>query len=135
MPNRPRRHRDWGLHNTRKTAFHAAVNYYCRQLGIVAYNSAIPLAYADRDTLEVIPPEYGYGYGDEDVEPLESPSAEPEAAPAASPSIPPPGREREKTTWLGFQPPPEDGIPNGMRRRRAKSKKAMFRTFGGADGF
>ena len=55
MPNRPRRHRDWGLHNTRKTAFHAAVNYYCRQLGIVAYNSAIPVAYANPDTLEVNP--------------------------------------------------------------------------------
>ncbi|KAG6378412.1 Mechanosensitive ion channel-domain-containing protein [Boletus reticuloceps] len=27
---------DWGLRNARRTAFHAAVQYYCRQLGITA---------------------------------------------------------------------------------------------------
>ena len=39
-------------------------------------------------------------------------------------------REKDKTVWLGFQPPREDGIPNGMRKRRARSKRAMMRTFG-----
>ncbi|KAI0722160.1 Mechanosensitive ion channel-domain-containing protein [Cerioporus squamosus] len=111
---------DWNLRLQRKTAFHAAVNYYSRQLGIVAYNSAIPLAYANPETLEVVPPDATPA--DEDVEAPESPAPEPVD-------------KRERSNWLGFQPPPEDGIPSGMRRRKAKSKKAMYRTFGGADGF
>ena len=114
---------DWGLHLVRKTAFHAAVNYYCRQLGIVAYNSAIPVAYANPDTLEVNPA---------DVTPLEEDGDGGEVPESPAPE---PVDRRERGNWLGFQPPPEDGIPSGMRRRKAKSKKAMFRTFGGADGF
>ncbi|ETW84480.1 Mechanosensitive ion channel [Heterobasidion irregulare TC 32-1] len=41
---------DWGLRQARKTAFHAATQYYCRQLGIVAFEAALPVAWAhDRD--------------------------------------------------------------------------------------
>ena len=46
--------RDWGLHNVRRTAFHAAVNYYSRQLGITLCNAPVPLAWADRETGELI---------------------------------------------------------------------------------
>ncbi|TBU44799.1 Mechanosensitive ion channel-domain-containing protein [Dichomitus squalens] len=116
---------DWGLHNARKTAFHAAVNYYCRQLGIVAYEPALPLAYANADTLEIaVGPEATSAEQDEDGELAEG-------DPPASPADP----ADRKAAVLGFTPPREDGIPSGMRRRRAKSRKAMFRTFGGADGF
>ncbi|TFK29334.1 hypothetical protein FA15DRAFT_664267 [Coprinopsis marcescibilis] len=41
---------DWGLRNARKTAFHAAVQYYCRKLGIVGYESLLPVVYAEPDT-------------------------------------------------------------------------------------
>ncbi len=109
---------DWNLRLQRKTAFHAAVNYYSRQLGLVAYNSTIPVAYANPETLEVAP----MTPGDEDGDMPDSPAPEPVD-------------RKERSNWMGFQPPPEDGIPSGMRRRKAKSKKAMFRTFGGADGF
>ena len=85
----------------------------------------------DRDTLEVYA-----NPQDEDAQPLESPG--PEAAERERAPFPEPTRERgekgEKTVWLGFHPPREDGIPNGMRPRKAKSKKAMYRAFGGADG-
>ncbi len=107
--------RDWGLRNARRTAFHAAVNYYCRQLGIMSYNSPIPVAFTDEDTLA-----FTATPADEDVEPPESPMA-PEHA----------DRKESKRVVLGFQAPPEDGIPSGMRPRRSKrSKKAMLSTFG-----
>lgn len=110
--------RDWGLHNTRKTAFCAAVNYYCRRLGIVAYNSPIPLAYVHPETLEVVAgPDTAI---DDDAE----------AADADVPPSPSPDPDRKPTTVLGFTPPREDGIPNGMRPRKAKSRKAMARAFG-----
>ncbi|KAI9001298.1 Mechanosensitive ion channel-domain-containing protein [Trametes punicea] len=115
---------DWGLKLARKTAFCAAVNYYCRHLGIVTYNSPMPIAIADPDTGEMLMPDID-GYtagGEEDVEPLESPVAPGEPGDRRE-------REREKTTWLGFQPP-EDNIRSGLRRRKRKSKKAILRTFG-----
>ena len=122
---------DWGLHLVRKTAFHAAVNYYCRQLGIVSYNAPIPLAYANPDTLEVVDPALPYdedGAGAVEVEPPTTPDAA-TAGPGAGAAA------EKRTALLGFTPPREDGIPSGMRPRKAKSRKAMFRTFGGADGF
>ncbi|KAI1789003.1 Mechanosensitive ion channel-domain-containing protein [Ganoderma leucocontextum] len=110
---------DWGLHNTRKTAFHAAVNYYCRQLGIVAYNTPIPLAYAHPDTLEIVAGPDAVTAGADD-----------EAEPPDADAPPSPDPERKAATVLGFTPPREDGIPSGMRPRKAKSRKAMARAFG-----
>ena len=104
----------------RKTAFHAAVNYYCRQLGIVLYNTPIPLAFADRDTHEIITP------GDEEVEPPESPLPPDRKDDGSSVHH----KEKDRSTMLGFLPPREDGIPSGMRPRKAKSRKAMNRQFG-----
>ena len=99
------------------------MNYYCRQLGIVAYEPALPLAYANADTLEIA------------VGP-ETTAADDEGEPAEGEAPPSPADPSEKkAAVLGFTPPREDGIPSGMRPRKAKSRKAMFRTFGGADGF
>ncbi len=116
----PHLRRDWGLHNTRKTAFHAAVNYYCRQLGIVAYNTPIPLAYVHPETLEIVAGPDTVTAGDDDAEPAD----------ADVPPSPGPDTDRKPVTVLGFTPPREDGIPSGMRPRKAKSKKAMARAFG-----
>ena len=95
------------------------MNYYCRQLGVTLYNSPVPLAWADRETGELLAPA-----GDEEAD---APAEEP------SPAMEPVDK-KEKTVWLGFQPPPEDGFSSGLRRRKPKSKKAILRTFG-ADGF
>ncbi|KDR83508.1 hypothetical protein GALMADRAFT_55000 [Galerina marginata CBS 339.88] len=46
---------DWGLRNARKTAFHAATQYYCRQLGIVGYEAPMPIVYANSSTLTYQP--------------------------------------------------------------------------------
>lgn len=52
------------MKNARRTAFHAAVQYYCRQLGITAYESALPLVYLDSvaqlDTPAVSETEHGF---------------------------------------------------------------------------
>ncbi|KAJ7720995.1 hypothetical protein B0H16DRAFT_1791989 [Mycena metata] len=37
---RDRTRQDWGLRSARKTVFHAAVQHYCRELGIVRYVAA-----------------------------------------------------------------------------------------------
>ncbi|KAI0663140.1 Mechanosensitive ion channel-domain-containing protein [Cubamyces menziesii] len=126
---------DWGLKNARKTAFCAAVNYYCRQLGITSYKSPLPVAFADQDTGEVLMPDvdaYAPGADDDVDAPLDDPTPSPTTGPVDG------GKStrdpKEKTVWLGFQPPPEDGFSSGLRRRKPKSKKAILRTFG-ADGF
>jgi len=46
---------DWGLRNARKTAFHAAVQYYSRQLGIVGYEAPLPIVWADPKTMRYRP--------------------------------------------------------------------------------
>ncbi|KAI0028303.1 Mechanosensitive ion channel-domain-containing protein, partial [Vararia minispora EC-137] len=38
---------DWGLRNSRRTAFQAAVQHYCLQLGIKAYKPSIPIRWVD----------------------------------------------------------------------------------------
>ncbi|CAK5275829.1 unnamed protein product [Mycena citricolor] len=38
---------DWSLRNARKTAFHAAVQHYCRELGIDCYQAPQPVIWGD----------------------------------------------------------------------------------------
>ncbi|KAJ7781634.1 Mechanosensitive ion channel-domain-containing protein [Mycena metata] len=45
---------DWGLRSARKTAFHAAVQHYSRELGIVCYASPQPIVWGDPN-LELLP--------------------------------------------------------------------------------
>ena len=54
---RCRNWQDWGLRNARKTAFHAAVQYYCRQLDIKGYEAPLPIVYANPDTMKYQPPQ------------------------------------------------------------------------------
>lgn len=118
---------DWGLRNARKTAFHAAVNYFCRQLGIVAFESPMPIAYADQDTLDWAPGSptpYDEEYGSE-----EPPLPQPHMPAAGGVSA----GEKQKMTWMGFAPPSDRPIPGALRARKSKSRKAMLRTMG-ADG-
>ena len=88
---------DRGLHLVRKGPCHAAINYYCRQFGIVAY--------ANPGTLDVNPAI---------VTPLEE-YADAGEVPEAD--------RRERGNWLGFQPPLEDGIPSRMCRPRRRARR------------
>ncbi|KAJ6627437.1 hypothetical protein B0H10DRAFT_1779807 [Mycena sp. CBHHK59/15] len=56
---------DWGLRSARKTAFHAAVQHYCRELGIVCYNSPQPIVYGDPSVTASQPPAAGPDGGNE----------------------------------------------------------------------
>ncbi|KAH8106287.1 Mechanosensitive ion channel-domain-containing protein [Cristinia sonorae] len=117
---------DWGLRQARKTAFHAAVNYFCRQLGIVAYQSPMPITFADQDTLEWAPGS-PTPYDDEyERDESEFPLPQPTMHGAV-------GQTGQKTVWLGFMPPSDKPIPGALRARKSKSRKAMLRTLG-ADG-
>lgn len=121
---------DWGLRCARKTAFHAAVQYYCRELGIIAYEAPIPVEWADTETLRYDP--------DEDVfnEP-QSPgvgsmhSNEFETGPATDPN---PMRKPSTVSVqnvLGFKAPSDKkGTAELTRARKSKSRKNALRSMG-----
>ncbi|KAI6047029.1 Mechanosensitive ion channel-domain-containing protein [Pisolithus marmoratus] len=98
---------DWGLTCARRTAFHAAVQYYCRQLGIVCFESPMPIEFADADT-QLFTPAAGA-----EAE-LEDALGEDDGAPR---------------NLLGFTPPHSTG--SQLRARKSRGRKAAMRT---ADG-
>ena len=104
---------DWALRGTRKTAFHAAVQYYCHQLGIIGYEAPLPVVYADPDT--------------KTYKPTTSPNKNDLSPPISDPT-PPHTRRRgmaqDKTPVLGFLPPPADHSSHLMRARKTKKRKA-----------
>jgi len=104
---------DWGLRLTRKTAFHAAVQYYCRQLGITFHESTIPVVYADRDTQQYEP---SLQFNDAASNP--SPYGV-SSSNVDLPSLVP----VQKMSLLGFQPPSSQ---TSLRARKSKSRKAAL---------
>ncbi|KAF9036045.1 hypothetical protein BDZ89DRAFT_1061875 [Hymenopellis radicata] len=107
---------DWGLRCARKTAFHAAVQFYCRQLGIVGYESPMPIVYGDAETMTFVPPSPGLddgGMGEE--------AAASREHLATAPMKP----------TLGFLPPVATRPGVNIRQRKSKSRKAILR---GMDG-
>jgi hypothetical protein len=99
---------DWGLRGTRKTAFHAACQYYCRQLGIIGYESPLPVVYADPET--------------KTYKPTTSPDKEDsESNPTHTRHR---GMAQDKMPVLGFLPPPADRSAHLTRARKTKKKKA-----------
>ena len=107
---------DWGLHNLRRTAFHAAVHYYCRELGIVGYEATMPIVYADPVT---------HTYSPEAATDVLSPAP---ASPTPSLSR----RDAEETErqakemkpLLGFLPPIHDRSSHLTRARKSRNRKA-----------
>ncbi|KAL0574763.1 hypothetical protein V5O48_007190 [Marasmius crinis-equi] len=135
---------DWGLRNARKTAFHAAVNYYCRQLGISGHAAPLPVVWGDDESGTYVPPspsmsgspylpsesrddisivvEGGSEADLDDDNKLGGPRAtlNPPASPLArTPSSP----------SLGFKAP--EGMAAQLRARKSKGRKAIMR---GMDG-
>ncbi|KAI0091770.1 Mechanosensitive ion channel-domain-containing protein [Irpex rosettiformis] len=119
---------DWGLHNARRTTFHAAVNYYCRQLGISNYSPVQPVQWTKSHELS--------NYRD-DEEYMDTSFDMDELSPMPShqqlPNNQAPKKEACVSASLGFHPPPDKPVP-GMRARKSKlGKKAVVRSVG-ADG-
>lgn len=108
---------DWGLRNTRKTAFYAAANYYCRQLGIHCVKSTMPVVFVGAtDSQGEMPmsPTSAVTGENEDVAPLEAAEA------------------KELNPMLGFLPPPEKRTAL-LRVRKRKGRKDAFKA-SGAEG-
>ncbi|KAI6128463.1 Mechanosensitive ion channel-domain-containing protein [Pisolithus croceorrhizus] len=98
---------DWGLTCARRTAFCAAVQHYCRQLGIVCFESPMPIEVADADTQLFTPaPEAEVVFEDA--------SGEGDGAPR---------------NLLGFTPPHPAG--SHLRARKSRGRKAAMRTVDG----
>lgn len=95
--------------NAQRTAFHAAVQYYCRQLGITAYESPIPLVYLDSNTQ------------------LDAPAIS-ETERRSQEHLR--GGEGCAKSFLGFTPPDQRGLPL-LRARKSKSRKAVLRGMNG----
>ena len=100
---------DWGERWNRRTAFHAALVHYTKEIGITFVNSAQPVQYWQEDLDNPVA-------GDDDVEDLDdmrSPLSPAEGANEIPAPLPPP------QPLMGFVPP--EG--SKMRRRKAYSKK------------
>ncbi|KZS97573.1 hypothetical protein SISNIDRAFT_405172 [Sistotremastrum niveocremeum HHB9708] len=111
---------DWGLRNARKTAFHAAVNYYCRQLGITCYNSTQPVSLVDSLNFQTTA---NLARAEDDQYAIASPTT----------TEMPPHSAKDMKPSLGFLPPPERRS-NLTRARKSKGKKGILRTMDGGDG-
>ncbi|KAA1466007.1 hypothetical protein DENSPDRAFT_766710 [Dentipellis sp. KUC8613] len=149
---------DWGLRNARRTAFHAAVQYYCRQLGIVAHEAPMPIVWADERTgtydaspasehIDLLPPSpaasqrshvtahsrLSQSFLPGDVSDF-SQTVDKQPGQAAAPTATEgaAGKPPAKRNWLGFVPPEGQGGTE-MRARKSVSKKAAMRSLG-ADG-
>ena len=117
---------DWGVRLARKTAFHAAVQHYTRQLGITAYEPTIPVVYIDPETQELL----SYPGEDEFVD-----GGYDQDAGSQNSQVPPVvqvdgGATKPAMTTLGFELPP-DGP--GIRARKSRGRKVGMQPLG-ADG-
>lgn len=124
---------DWGLRLARKTAFHAAAQYFCRQLGIIAAESPIPIVYAERDKQIWENPNFfpadvddGSSVINMQQQPGSPRSPKMPWTPAHSSGLAAGHGSKEKVSWLGFEPPTNQ--PSALRARRAKSKKSALRS-------
>ncbi|KII95947.1 hypothetical protein PLICRDRAFT_34903 [Plicaturopsis crispa FD-325 SS-3] len=134
---------DWGLRCQRKTSFYAAVNHYCRQLGIVAYTSPQPIVYADPDTQLWEPstplsPDNDNDSHNNDNDNNENRDGERSPSGGSFNLNYEERLDREDEAprgkpLLGFMPPPLNKTEL-TRARKSKSRKAAARSTG-ADGF
>jgi hypothetical protein len=119
---------DWGLRNTRRTAFHAAVQYYSRQLGIIGYEAPLPIVYSNplaaTDAQDHASPKFGGSTKVEDQTPLGRAKREAEAQAIERTA-------RKMKPLLGFMPPLASRELTLTRSRKSKSRKAGLR---GVDG-
>lgn len=97
---------DWGAHNTRKTAFHAAVNHYSRQLGITWSASTQPVLFTKDESL----PQPPAGPDEDDLDSLYVKSSRGRDGATAPPK-----------PALGFLPPPEE-LQSELHARKTKKK-------------
>ena len=101
---------DWGLRGIRKTAFHAAVQYYCRQLDIIGYEAPLPIVYADPNT--------------NTYKPTDKDDLFPSGSNPTSSHTKQRGMAQDRKPVLGFLPPPSDPSSHLMRARKIKKRKA-----------
>jgi hypothetical protein len=105
------------MRNARKTAFHAAVQHYCRQLGITCYGSPVPYAYVDPNTHQLLAEPVG-AYSPDEQQQQQGPLDQADEDAAA----------QQPLRTLGFLPPESQRAD--VRARRSKSRKVMLRTMG-----
>ncbi|KAJ7667633.1 Mechanosensitive ion channel-domain-containing protein [Mycena polygramma] len=108
---------DWGLRSARKTAFHAAVQYYSRELGIECYAAPQPIVWGDPN--------------------LELPSDPHMASSTSLAAASPDAEDEDVVLGSSVKPGPTLGfIPHmssTLLRARTRGKKAALRATGGGD--
>ncbi|KDQ12033.1 hypothetical protein BOTBODRAFT_34893 [Botryobasidium botryosum FD-172 SS1] len=121
---------DWGLRNARKTAFHAAVQFYCKQLGITCTNSPQQVMLMEKPVLpdtDAMEDDslYDAGEGGTPASPVDP------SEPVASDGLHRrgTGAKEPPKPLLGFLAPHSTGSKT-LRARKTKSKKGMMREMG-----
>ncbi|KAF9468793.1 hypothetical protein BDZ94DRAFT_1279344 [Collybia nuda] len=117
------RYADWGLRWTRRTAFHAAVQYYCRELNITCFESPIPIVYADPESQTYRPSSPTSPSAQDTIPPIteQQRSEDAEEADRAAKTMQP---------VMGFLPPLTARASN-LRARKSKSRKTVLRKMEG----
>ncbi|KAJ7499303.1 Mechanosensitive ion channel-domain-containing protein [Mycena latifolia] len=110
---------DWGLRSARKTAFHAAVQHYCRELGIVCYASPQPVVWNE------LPP-----YQPPTSPTVTSPTSPGDNAYDADAEAAPDEPLVKPAPTLGFTP----HMSTTLLRARTRGKKAAMRAGGDIGG-
>jgi hypothetical protein len=112
------------------------VQYYCRQLGIVGYESPIPITYADADNIPPTPTSFGPDDPDFPTSPTYSMRTPTNASTVFGQQQATERKEHVKKPVMGFLSPNDHGtdLSGGLTRpRKSKGRKAGMRGLG-ADG-
>ncbi|EIW82487.1 hypothetical protein CONPUDRAFT_54256 [Coniophora puteana RWD-64-598 SS2] len=117
---------DWGLKNAAHTAFQVAVQYYCNKLGITAYESPMPIVFADPQTGRYQPRDWGRPEADKGSDAASTTSVQEQ--PREDSERPPVPK-----TILGFTPP-DDSTVHLTRARKSRRDAALRTAGGGGDG-
>lgn len=118
---------DWGGRWNRRTAFHAAINYYSRELGIQFYGSEQPIEIQNWNQVKEVLMSDDVEEGGEEMEGEVKTEDHYQSSMNWKPKSPvlEEVQEVRLPEVFGFSPPPESGT--GMRRRKKMSRKqAMF---------
>ncbi|KAJ3514312.1 hypothetical protein NMY22_g14780 [Coprinellus aureogranulatus] len=118
---------DWAMRNARRTAFQAAVQYYCRQLGITGYEAPLPIVFQNADPSQIADSPALAKDGEDDIEVVNSPPSSPLNTPGEyhppDDRSPMEGAVKPSTSpMLGFRPP--EGVRHLARARKShRSRK------------
>lgn len=115
------------MRNARRTAFQAAVQYYCRQLGITGYEAPLPIVFQNVDPAQIADSSALAKDGESNLEVPPTPGSPFDSLDeyrqseekAAADSV------RQTSPMLGFRPPESVGLMARARKSHRSRKERL----------